>query len=178
MKKKLVMLTLCGMMAASALTGGMAMQTFAAEAEEPMVIAANEDNQIPNPWKDYDSVADAADAAGFSVKLPKTISGYQKDAIQAIDGSTVQVFYKNGEKEILIRKGIIGEGRTDISGDYNTYGVTKKVAVKGKKTKVTVKGTEGKKYLAIWHDGTYAYSISTSAGMSQKALIKLVKQVQ
>ena len=56
MKKKLVVLTLCGMMATSALAGCMTMQTFAAETgDEPMVISylEGQDDQIPNPWQDY-----------------------------------------------------------------------------------------------------------------------------
>ena len=56
--------------------------------------------------------------------------------------------------------------------------MTKKVAVKGKKGKVTVKGSDKKKYVAIWNDGTYSYSVSTSNGMSKNALLKIVKQVQ
>ena len=97
--------------------------------------------------------------------------------IQAVDGLVLQVFYKSGDKEILIRKALVSQGK-DISGDYNVYDVTKKVSVKGKKRKVTIKGTEKKKNLAVWSDGTYSYSLYTSAGMSQKALIRLVKQVQ
>ena len=97
--------------------------------------------------------------------------------IQAVDGLVLQVFYKSGDKEILIRKALISQGK-DISGDYNVYDVTKKVSVKGKKRKVTIKGTEKKKNLAVWSDGNYSYSLYTSAGMSQKALIRLVKQVQ
>lgn len=177
MKKKLVVLTLCGMMAMSAVTVQMAGTVFAADNSKTPVIAAQEGEQIPNPWKDYTSLKDAEDAAGLSVKLPKKITGYQKDGIQAIDGEILQVFYKNGEKKLLIRKAFISQGK-DISGDYNTYDVTQKVSVKGKKGKVTVKGTKEKKYLATWNDGTYSYSVYTSAGMSKKALIKLVKQVQ
>ena len=30
----------------------------------------------------------------------------------------------------------------------------------------------------VWNDGTYSYSVSTSNGMSQNALLKIVKQVQ
>ena len=177
MKKKLVVVTLCGMMAMSAVAAGMAGNVFAADKAADTAITAQEGEQIPNPWNDYTSVKDAEDAAGFSITLPKKISGYKKEAIQAIDGEILQVFYKNGDKEILIRKATAEQGK-DISGDYNTYDVTQKVSVKGKKGKVTVKGTQEKKYLAIWSDGTYSYSVSTSAGMSKKALIKLVKQVQ
>lgn len=176
MKKKLVVCTLCGMMVMEALTCGIG-SVFAAESPETPVISAQEGEQIPNPWKEYTSVKDAENAVGFSVKLPEKISGYTKDMIQAVDGSVLQVFYKNGDKEILIRKALVSQGK-DISGDYNVYDVTKKVTVKGKKGKVTIKGTEKKKNLAVWSDGTYSYSLYTSAGMSQKALIRLVKQVQ
>ena len=167
MKKKLVVCILCGMMAMSALTCGIG-SVFAAESPETPVISAQEGEQIPNPWKEYTSVKDAENAVGFSVKLPKKISGYTKDMIQAVDGLVLQVFYKSGDKEILIRKALVSQGK-DISGDYNVYDVTKKVSVKGK---------EKKKNLAVWSDGTYSYSLYTSAGMSQKALIRLVKQVQ
>lgn len=64
MKKKLVVFTLCGMMATSALAGGMTMQTFAAETgDEPMVISylEGQDDQIPNPWQDYKTLKDAED---------------------------------------------------------------------------------------------------------------------
>ena len=97
--------------------------------------------------------------------------------IQAVDQEILQVYYEKGEEEILIRKAVISQGK-DISGDCNKYDVTKKVAVKGKKGKVTVKGSGKKKYVAIWNDGTYSYSVSTSNGMSQNALLKIVKQVQ
>ena len=177
MKKKLVVVTLCGMMAMSVVATGMAGNVFAADKAADAVTAAQEGEQIPNPWKDYTSIREAEDAAGFSITLPKKISGYKKDAIQAVDGEILQVFYKNGDKEILIRKAPVEQGK-DISGDYNTYDVTQKVSVKGKKGKITVKGTQEKKYLAVWNDGTYSYSVSTSAGMSKKALIKLAKQVQ
>lgn len=69
---------------------------------------------------------DAENAVGFSVKLPKKIRGYTKDMIQAVDGLVLQVFYKSGDKEILIRKALVSQGK-DISGDYNVYDVTKKV---------------------------------------------------
>ena len=52
MKKKLVVCTLCGMMAMSALTCGIG-SVFAAESPETPVISAQEGGQIPNPWKDY-----------------------------------------------------------------------------------------------------------------------------
>lgn len=157
MKKKLVVCILCGMMAMSALTCGIG-SVFAAESPETPVISAQEGEQIPNPWKEYTSVKDAENAVGFSVKLPKKISGYTKDMIQAVDGLVLQVFYKSGDKEILIRKALVSQGK-DISGDYNVYDVTKKVSVKGKKRKVTIKGTEKKKNLAVWSDGTYSYSL-------------------
>lgn len=35
-----------------------------------------------------------------------------------------------------------------------------------------------KKNLAIWTDGVYSYSVSSTKGLSQKALFKIVKQVQ
>lgn len=177
MKKKLVILTLCGMVVTSALAGGMATQTFAAETDgTPMVIATlDNQNQIPSPWKDYESLRDAQDAVGFKVKLPKKISGYKKSVIQAIDKEMLQVFYEKGDAEILIRKAPEAQGK-DISGDNNEYAKVSKVKKNGKT--ITIKGTAKKKNLAIWSDGDYSYSVSSSKGLSQKALLKIVKQVQ
>lgn len=177
MKKKLVILTLCGMVVTSALAGGMATQTFAAETDgTPMVIATlDNQNQIPNPWKDYESIRDAQDAVGFSVKLPKKISGYKKAAIQAVDKAILQVFYEKDGAEILIRKAVASEGK-DISGDHSDYAKVSKVKEKG--NTITIKGTAKKKMLAVWTDGTYSYSVYASKGMSQKALLKFVKQVR
>lgn len=177
MKKKLVILTLCGMVVTSALAGGMATQTFATETDgTPMVIATlDNQNQIPSPWKDYESLKDAQDAAGFKVKLPKKISGYKKSVIQAIDKEMLQVFYEKGDAEILIRKAPEAQGK-DISGDNNEYAKVSKVKKNGKT--ITIKGTAKKKNLAIWSDGDYSYSVSSSKGLSQKALLKIVKQVQ
>ena len=121
------------------------MQTFAADTgDEPMVISylEGQDDQIPNPWKDYKTLKDAEDATGFSIKLPKKITGYKKSVIQAVDQEILQVYYEKGEEEVLIRKAVISQGKD------------------------------------IRNDGTYSYSVSTSNGMSQKALLKIVKQVQ
>ena len=97
MKKKLVVCILCGMMAMSALTCGIG-SVFAAESPETPVISAQEGEQIPNPWKEYTSVKDAENAVGFSVKLPKKISGYTKDMIsmQGI-GYKEMIKYLDGE---------------------------------------------------------------------------------
>lgn len=66
--------------------------------------------------------------------------------IQAVDGLVLQVFYKSGDKEILIRKALVSQGK-DISGDYNVYDVTKKVSVKGKRERLRSKERKRRKIL-------------------------------
>ena len=172
MKKKLVVCILCGMMAMSALTCGIG-SVFAAESPETPVISAQEGEQIPNPWKEYTSVKDAENAVGFSVKLPKKIRGYTKDMIQAVDGLVLQVFYKSGDKEILIRKALVSQGK-DISGDYNVY--TDVYQVKAFGEEVTLKGNDGRVDLALWTLGEYSYSVSVQ-GLTEDEMINLVKKV-
>ena len=55
-------------------------------------------------------------------------------------------------------------GTDDPSGDYNAYSDTTEIAVND--LNVTLKGNDGSYVLAIWTDGTYAYSLSVSPGVS------------
>lgn len=55
-------------------------------------------------------------------------------------------------------------GTDDNSGDYNVYGDTVEITVNGRT--VTLKGDSGAYVLAVWTDGTYAYSLSVSPGIS------------
>ena len=89
--------------------------TTEAEEEEVSPIA-----QMGNPWSTWDSIADAEEAAGFSFGLPEVIADtYAAAEIQTMNGSMIEVVYRDGEFEVCVRKQQ-GEGQ-DISGDYNQY---------------------------------------------------------
>lgn len=128
--------------------------------------------QIPNPFSDCQSMEEAAKLAGFDMTVPAKIEGYERYLIQAEKDTMIQVFYQSGDKEILIRKGV---GMEDISGDYNSY--AKQDSFMNGDVEVTVKGDDGAWKLAVWNDGTYAYSVSVSAGTDMESMTALVAAV-
>lgn len=136
--------------------------------------AVGENTQIANPWKDCETIDDAADIAGFSIDSPQSIDGYPNTVIQAVDNEMIQIIYTSDteEQSINIRKGL---GSDDISGDYNVYSESGSVTVG--ECDVTLKGNDGKIMLATWTSGTYTYAINTP-GISQEEMILLIQQVQ
>lgn len=143
-----------------------------AEAEVP----EGENTQIPNPFVDCETMADAEKLAGFDIMVPEQIKGYEKELIQAIDGELIQVFYVNPEDEkdeILIRKGV---GSDDISGNYENFAETTTAAAGN--LEVTLKGNDGKVTIAVWTTGSYTFSIQVDAGASQDEILSLVEAVQ
>lgn len=75
--------------------------------------------QIPNPFTKYESVDEAKKALDFDAKLPSYIpAGYEFDYTSVMGKSFIQVFYKNGDNEILVRT---AKEKGDISGDYDVY---------------------------------------------------------
>lgn len=118
------------------------------------------DAETPCPFIDCDTMTDAGKIAGFIVTVPEKMpEGYEQKLIQAVENDLVQIFYKNGEDEILIRK---AKGDQDISGDYNQYKEIKIITVGN--LKVSTKGNDGKVNVATWVDGEYTFSINANLG--------------
>lgn len=129
--------------------------------------------QIPNPFTNHATLAEAVKTAGFDLAVPEKVNGSPKRNIQTMDGGMIQVFYGDEENRICIRK---APGNEDISGDYNSYVQVTNVDING--TSVTMKGENSTIHLAVWTSGEYTYSISARAGMSNSdmsALVQLVK---
>lgn len=118
------------------------------------------DVEIPSPWIDFETVADAEKLAGFTVTLPsKMPEGYTQKSIQAVENESLQVIYENGDNGITIRK---AKGSEDISGDYNEYGENKTLTVGS--LEVSTRGNNGKVNVATWVDGEYTYAVSVNSG--------------
>lgn len=190
--KKMMILTLCGVTALSILAGAGSVaeaQTAADRVQQETIVGedsatwgpALEDDAsvigMPNPFHDFTSMKEAQKYAGFQMKLPKKIKGYNKMEIQAVKDDLIQVIYsvkgRENSKTVYIRK---GAGVDDVSGDYNKYEYEKTV-VSGKK-EITFKGNGGKLYLATWKDGEYSYSVSFSNGTSEKKLSSIAAVVK
>ena len=136
-----------------------------------------ENVQIPNPWTDYDSKDDAAQAAGFDLAVPDEISGCSEKSYRVLNAEgdvMFEIIYASGEDETArIRK---APGANDVSGDYNEYAETETVDAGG--VSVTMKGENGLVKLAIWTNGDYSYVLSVESGLSQNDMAALVSNIQ
>lgn len=123
------------------------------------------DVEIPNPFTEYASMAEAEAAAGFSLTVPEAMND-SKRTIRTMTGddntAMIEVIYCNDNEdegtdeksEIRIRKAV---GSEDISGDYTNYSENFTVMIEN--IPVSIKGENGKIQLATWTNGDYTYSI-------------------
>lgn len=126
--------------------------------------------EIPNPFIDCDTLADASAIAGFDVIVPETIGDYNEQTIRAIKDEMIDVVYHNGEKEICIRK---AKGVDEISGVYSKY--NEESTAKVKEVDVTMKGNNGNINVATWTNGDYSYAIISEEGIDKAKITEIVK---
>ena len=132
-----------------------------------------ENVRIPNPWQECASLEEAGKLAGFSFTAPDALEGYTEKYIGAIENEIAEVIFSDEDgAEICLRKGV---GTEDISGDYNVYKTTETQTVDGKT--LTCKGNDGLVSNATWTDGTYAYSIMSTVGMTAEQLSTFVQSL-
>ena len=74
-----------------------------------------------------------------------------------------EIQYFGAEDTLRYRKSL---GTEDNSGDYNVYARETQILLSN--YSVTLKGSADGYTLAIWTDGTYAYSVSSSRPMSEE----------
>lgn len=130
---------------------------------------------VPNPLVSYDSVEAAAEAMGVEVKTPATLpEGYGQEAVDVIDGTLLQVIYKNGAGEEISYR--TAEGSEDISGDYNEYDEETELTVGGAQ-KVTARGAGGGYSLALWQDGGMSYSLSFDEPVAKDVLADIIESI-
>ncbi len=140
-----------------------------------IVIAAGTNQngvQIPSPFIDCSSLAEAGEIAGFGMRAPKSVGNHDCVLISAIDGELIDIRYGSGDNTVCVRK---GAGAEDVSGDYNRYAETAVFEVDGRE--VTMKGDAGRVSLAIWTSGGYTYSVSASAGMRRGEMADLIREI-
>lgn len=113
-------------------------------------------------------IADVADvdalteAVGFPVKEVTSLP-FQADEVTYTSfwKELAQIKYTGAEQTATFRQSL---GNEDNSGDYNVYAGTEVREIGG--LSVTLKG-DGQTYaLAVWSDGTYAYSIHVEPGLT------------
>lgn len=169
--KKIMMIVLC--MAALSMT--------ACGGKKPSAnpeLTSEESVMIANPWVDYTSVEEASKAIGYDVVVPDSITGFQKQMVQATSEGEklLQVYYYNDEdleNSVLIRK---GAGSEDVSGDYNEYAEVKEADIEGRTVKLSL--NEDKKVcLAVWTEDGYSFSVSVP-GMTEEEATAIIEQVK
>ena len=82
-----------------------------------------------------------------------------------------EIQYFGGTDSLCYRK---SPGTEDNSGDYNVYDQEETLEISG--SAVTLKGNDGGYSLAVWTDGSYAYSISVTNPLSQDAFRALLEE--
>ena len=76
--------------------------------------------QLGNPWKSYDTLADAETACGLTFSMPGNVpAGYEVVSYRVMNGSLLEVTYQNGEAEITVR--MQAGDDADISGVYENF---------------------------------------------------------
>lgn len=130
--------------------------------------------QIPNPIVETSDIKQLKESMPFTIKTPTVMpTGYEVTTTSSISGTLAQIVYSNGTNDITYR---MAEGTDDISGDYTNYDKVKEITVND--LNVTFKGDESGFKLASWNDGTYAYAISSSAGMEKDMMISIIESIQ
>lgn len=159
--KKLITMALCAIMAFSFAACTNTKTPGDNSPKQPSSeITENNDVEIPNPFVDCETIADAEKLAGLTVILPKTIpDGYTQKSIKAIKDDLVQIIYENEGNQIVFRQ---AKGSHDISGDTNEYKENNTVAVGN--LNVTFKGNGGKVNVATWVSGEHTFAISFNPG--------------
>ncbi len=130
--------------------------------------------QIANPFVDYASLDDAANAAGFALTAPEAVEGWDGEKlVQVMSGSMIQIIFHDGDDDrLFVRK---EAGDADISGDYNSYAEVNTTAVG--EYEVTLKGNDGTVSTAIWARGGYSYAVMSDVPMSADAMSTIIAQV-
>ena len=134
-------------------------------------ININQNNQIPNPITEHNTLSDLIKAVSFEVCTP-SVDQYQITRYADISNEIAEINYtdKNGN-EITFRSAKISDAKQDISGDYNEYNKNYGMAVGN--VVVSCRGDE-KINTAFWSANGFDYSITSSIGLSEDFIKEIV----
>ncbi len=133
------------------------------------------DVEIPNPYTDCDTLADAVREAGFDLTAPDVVNGAADRLyrVMTLDGKMLEVIYQSGGDEAArIRK---APGTEDVSGDFNEYAQTDTVVIG--EAEVTMRGSDDMVCLATWTVDGYTYAVSVNNGISSSDMAALVSEI-
>ena len=174
MRKKRSFKILSGMLVAAAVLVAVPLNVPAAQARS--YTSAQEMDGMPNPMVEYQSVAEAAQAAGYYPLSLSELTGYQAEHIYVIAGDLIDIRYariRNDNAKLLVRTTPANLMQNDdISG---IYGATwKKVTMRGVPVSIAeVKDENGMttNYAAHWAVGDSLFAVQ-SEGISYTAFMR------
>lgn len=167
--KRVIGVVMAAAMSIAMVGCGVAQNADAAEQEKEVV-------GMPNPFVDVTSLNDASKIAGFCFNAPDKLYGYEGVIIQAIENDLIQVIYGDLDHNVCFRKGVITDGNTDISGDYNDYKDVETRTEGGKS--ITIKGDGNLTHVIIWNEGDYCYAIQSNSGYNYDDVSELIQLAQ
>lgn len=127
-----------------------------------------------NPFEEFSGIGELSEKTPFELKTPQYLPvGYEFSSAALMVGETAEINYKNADEEISYR---CAESDSDVSGDCNTYEEEKKAKIKN--AEVTVKGKDGKVFLATWLSGKMSFSLSSTAGISEEETLKIIESIK
>ena len=129
--------------------------------------------QIANPFHDVDTLEEASKIAGFDMRVPESVEGYEGTLIQAVENDLIQVIYGDLDHNVYVRKSSY-DG--DVSGDYNEYPTVAVKEINGHN--VTIKSDGDLTYVVIWTDGSFNYSIQSNNGYDFSVAEELLEVVK
>ena len=159
--KKLLALMLCGVCALSLAACGEQRQSA------PMTGV-----QLANPFVGYDTLDEAAAAAGFGLSAPEQIDGYDAPAVQLMNGEMLQLIFRSGDDRLIIRK---TKGSADISGDYAVHAETRTARING--VDVSLRGEAGKVSTAVWCANGFSYALLSDVPLASDVMTDLIAEI-
>ena len=121
--------------------------------------------QIVPDFQEKATLAELSDALGFDVTEPKLPFEPAGTVYTACWNRFAQIDYTASDGRTACYRQ--SPGTEDISGDFNEYPDVQTLKIAG--ADVTLKGAGGVYTLAVWTDGSYAYALSLSEGISADA---------
>lgn len=125
--------------------------------------------------EEFDSASALSKKLSFDIKdIPSLVKNADQVSYVAYNDDMAEITYEQGKQSVCYRKSV---GTEDNSGDWNEYAKQERVMVG--ELDCTLKGAEDDAYtLAVWNDGTYAYSINVTNAMSQNDFETLIVEIE
>lgn len=129
------------------------------------------DTQVTWDYQEYDSAQALSEQMGYEVSDIEGLPFDPQTTVYASIGTDLaQIDYQTGDTSACYRKSL---GTEDNSGDYNQY--EKVDTVSAGDIQVELRGADDGYVLAVWTDGTYAYSLSLSQAQPEDVWEQLLE---